>query len=264
MEIRRLILLAVLVIGLPVKVMAQGGPSTAEINEANNPLTPKITVNLQDYYVADYYGLPDSDSNTFLVRGVLPHKLLGWPQLLRVTAPIVTSPDVPLGSETGLGDINVIDVFLFKAGPVELGVGPQLTFPSATDDQLGTGKWQAGAAVLALAPQSWGLLGGLVTYQHSFAGDDDRATQSNLQAQPLIIYNLPQGFYLRTTGIWNFNLESGDYYIPVGLGAGKVWVLKGGTSLNLSVEPQYTVAHEGVAPKWQIFIGLTLQFPLGR
>jgi hypothetical protein len=35
----------------------------------------------------------------------------------------------------------------------------------------------------------------------------------------------------------------------------------GGTTLNLFVEPQYTVAHHGVAPQWQIFTGFNLQFP---
>ncbi|MGH8071417.1 MAG: hypothetical protein ACRERE_40555, partial [Candidatus Entotheonellia bacterium] len=39
---------------------------------------------------------------------MLPHKLFGWPQILRATVPIVTSPDEPLGSTTGLGDINSI------------------------------------------------------------------------------------------------------------------------------------------------------------
>ena len=161
------------------------------MNEANNPLTPKVTINLQYIYVTSYYGLPDSDSNTGLLRGVLPHRLFGWPQILRATVPIMTSPDEPLGSTTGLGDISIFDVFLFKAGPLELGFGPQLTIDSATDDRLGTGKWQAGVAGVAIAPLSWGLLDGLVTYQHSFAGEGDRPTQNSLQAQPFGIYNLP-------------------------------------------------------------------------
>jgi hypothetical protein len=134
----KVILLALLVICLPVTGAAQ---TSQEVNEANNPLTPKLTINLQDIYVTSYYGLPDSDSNTGLLRGVLPHRLFGWPQILRATVPIVTSPDAPLGSTTGLDDINVFDVCLFKAGGGELGFGPQLTVGSATDDRLGTGKW---------------------------------------------------------------------------------------------------------------------------
>jgi hypothetical protein len=30
------------------------------------------------------------------------------------------------------------------------------------------------------------------------------------------------------------------------------------------VEPQGTVAHEGVAPKLQVYMGLNMQFPLGH
>jgi hypothetical protein len=262
-RIKRTLLTVCMLLSLwPASGAAQGRPSAEDMNKSNNPLTPALGVNLQDQYVFSYYGLDDSDSNALLLRATLPHKLLGWPQILRLTVPIVTSSDEPLGAETGLGDINVFDVFLFKAGPVELGVGPQLTFPSATDDQLGTGKWQAGAAAVVIAPQSWGLVGALVTYQHSFAGEDDRPDQSTLQAQPFVIYNLPRGFYPRSTATWNFDLERETYYIPMGLGVGKVWKLSGGTTVNLFAEPQYTVAHDGVAPQWQIFTGLNFQFPL--
>jgi hypothetical protein len=261
MNVNHVVVLVLLVLGLPIV----GGAQTAqEVNEANNPLTPKLTINLHNFYTPSYYGLPDSDSNTGLLRGVLPHKLFGWPQILRASIPIVTSPDEPAGSTTGLGDINMFNLLLFKAGPLELGFGPQLTVDSATDDRLGTGKWQAGAAGIVIAPQPWGLLGGLVTYQHSFAGEGSRPTQNTLQSQPFVIYNLPQGFYLRSTATWNFDLQRGDYYIPLGFGVGKVWKLAGGTTLNVFVEPQWTAVRAGVAPEWQIFSGLNMQFPLGH
>jgi hypothetical protein len=50
----------------------------------------------------------------------------------------------------------------------------------------------------------------------------------------------------------------------LGLGAGKIWKTEIGTTLNLFVEPQGTVAHEGVSPKLQVFMGLNMQFPLTR
>ncbi len=248
---------------LPAASLAQ--PSAQEMNNSNNPLTPALGLNLQDQVVTSYHEVSDAHSNAGLLRGILPHKFFGVPQIVRATVPIVTSIDnSELSSTTGLGDINIFDVLLFKAGPVELGAGPQVTFPSATDDRLGTEKWQAGVAAVAIAPQSWGLLGGLVTWQHSFAGDDDRDTTNDLQAQPFLIYNLPAAFYLRSTATWDFDLESGDYYIPIGLGLGKIWKLEGGTTINLFAEPQYTVAHDGIAPRWQVFMGLNLQFPLKR
>jgi hypothetical protein len=96
MAIKTIILLVWIVLSLP---MIGGAQTSQEVNEANNPLTPKLTINLQDIYIPSYYGLPDSDANTGLLRGTLPHRLFGWPQILRATVPIVTSPDAPLGAE---------------------------------------------------------------------------------------------------------------------------------------------------------------------
>jgi hypothetical protein len=234
-------------------------------NEANNPLTPKITLNLQDYYIPSIKGLPERDSNQFLLRGVMPHKAFGAPQILRATVPIVTAPTLPNGDETGIGDISLFDLFLFKAGPgIEMGVGPVLVIPTAEDDALGQGKWQAGVSAVAIAPQKWGLLGALVIYQQSFAGDDDRSDVQQLSVQPFVIYNLPQGYYLRSTGTANFEFEQDNHYVPIGLGLGKVWLLDGGVTMNTFVEPQYTVWQEGTGtPKWQVFAGVNFQFPIG-
>ena len=110
-----------------------------------------------------------------------------------------------------------------------------------------------------------GLLGTLLTWQHSIAGDDNRPTQNNLSFQPLIIYNLRKAWYLRSTATWNFDLARGNFAIPIGFGAGKVWVLHSGVTVNLFAEPQVTIAHSGVGqPQFQIFGGLNLQFPIHR
>ena len=63
----------------------------------------------------------------------------------------------------------------------------------------------------------------------------------------------------------NFDLQRGTYSIPLGAGAGKVWVLADRTTINLFVEPQWTVAHDGIGqPKFQVYAGVNLQFPIGR
>ena len=59
-------------------------------------------------------------------------------------------------------------------------------------------------------------------------------------------------------------MQRGDFYIPLGVGVGKVWKTVEASTLNLFVEPQWTVAHEGIAPKVQVFMGLNMQFPLRR
>jgi hypothetical protein len=239
-------------------------PSADDVNKANNPLTPPITLNFQDQGAPQLYDL-DEGSNAFLMRGVLPHKLGGLPQIVRYTLPVETAPNGKGGSVTGLGDLNLFDLAIFplKSARMAVGFGPQFTFPTASETATGTGKWQAGLAGIAIAPRKWGLGGALLTWQHSFAGNSNRSAQDNLAAQPLVLYNLPDGYYLRSTATWTFDLEQNHYAVPIGAGAGKVWLLRNRTSINVFAEPQWTVAWNGVGqPKFQVFGGINLQFPI--
>jgi hypothetical protein len=144
--------LGVLALSLaPMTVIAQ---SADQVNDANNPLTPSITANLQDQWAPQLYDT-DGGTNAGLLRGVLPHLLRGLPQIVRATLPIVTPPDVS-GNKTRLGDLNLIDLALFKKSGLALGFGPQLTVPTATDSLLGTGKWQR-ASPPSLLPRNRGV-----------------------------------------------------------------------------------------------------------
>lgn len=236
-----------------------------DVNEANNPLTPKITLNFQDYYIPELKDLPGLYSNQFLLRGLVPSDMFGTPQLFRFTLPVATAPTFPDGYVTGLGDLTLMDIFLFPGKQVSFGAGPIVVLPTATDEALGAGKWQLGAAGVAVAPQSWGIIGGLATYQASVAGQSEREDVSLLTFEPIVNYNLPHGFYLRSSAIWNFDLERGDYYIPAGFGIGKVIQLNEKTTMNAFIEPQYTVfSHGSGNPVWQIFAGVNFQFSVGK
>ncbi|WP_244538114.1 hypothetical protein [Mesorhizobium sp. YR577] len=236
-----------------------------DVNAANNPLTPKITINLHDYYVPELTDLPNRYANQFLLRGLIPSDLFGAPQLVRFTLPVATAPEFPDGYVTGLGDLTLMDIFVFPGKEVSFGAGPLVVLPTATDDALGAGKWQAGVVGLAIAPQSWGLIGGLATYQTSFAGESDREDVSLATFQPIVNYNLSDGFYLRSSATWNFDLESGNYSIPVGFGVGKVIPVSDKVTMNAFIEPQYTVFSHGAGqPEWQIFAGVNFQFAIGK
>jgi hypothetical protein len=205
---------------VPASTPAQA--PAGDVNAANNPLTPKITVNLQDYLLPSLNRLGNRQGNQFLLRGLVPSDAFGVPQLIRFTLPVATTPTFPSGSDTGLGDLTLFDLVVIPKKSVVFGVGPLLVAPTATSRNTGAGKWQAGAAAVAVAPQSWGLLAGLATYQHSFAGDDSRPLAQVVTAQPIVTYNLPEGFYLRSTGIWTFDLGNYTTTVPIGFGAGKV------------------------------------------
>ena len=166
---------------------------------------------------------------------------------------------------SGLGDLNVFDAFLLpRHGTTQFGVGPLFVFPTATNDALGAGKWQAGAAVVVvLEPAPDLMVIGLVTYHHSFAnsGSTERPTTSVLVVQPNVFAQVGGGWYLRSTAVWNFDLAQGTWNVPLGVGAGKVFKA-GNAVFNIFLEPQFTVVHYGAGqPALQIFGGINIQFP---
>jgi hypothetical protein len=66
---------------------------------------------------------------------------------LRASLPINSFPVGAAGdTETGVGDLNLFAAYLFDTGnpAVSFGIGPQLTAPTATKDELGSEKWSAG------------------------------------------------------------------------------------------------------------------------
>ena len=163
--------------------------------------------------------------------------------------------------ESGLGDFNLFATYIAVQKPgLTMGIGPQFVAPTASEDVLGAGKWQAGAAFVLFAEPAPNLqLGSLVTWQASFAGDEDRDATSLLALQPFVILQIGGGWYFRSTAIAPFNLRTGDYSVPLGLGVGRV-VRSGHVVFNFFGEPQFTVLHEGAGqPAFQVFAGLNLQ-----
>ena len=115
-------------------------------------------------------------------------------------------------------------------------------------------------AAIAIDASPRGLLGALVQYQSSFAGDSDRQHVESATFQPFIIHNLPKGWYLRSTGTWTRDLKNNTHYIPVGLGVGKAWKA-GSNILNAFVEPQWTVERKGDdLPQFTLFAGINVTF----
>jgi len=242
---------------------AQEGSSSNDAAQANNPLANMIAFNLQNYYIGELTE-SDEDANQFWFRYAQPFSLFGTTWLMRASLPVNTFPTTPEGNtKTGLGDFNVFAAYLFDTGDpaVSFGLGPQLTAPTATKDELGSEKWSGGFAnVLFNAKSPKFQYGYLLTWQHSFAGEDDRDDVNVGAFQPFAFYQLGGGLYLRSAPIWVYNFENDDYSVPLGIGIGKV-ITRGKTVFNFFVEPQYSVADEGPGwAEWQIYFALNMQF----
>lgn len=218
------------------------------------------------------YGAPNGEASFLNIQPVIPVTVGDWNLVNRVIVPLIDNPgeitgtpDIPNPIQgdgaTGLGDINYSLYFSpVKSDFAIWGIGPSITFPSASDNQLGSDKWSAGPTAVVLFQPGWGTVGGLVRHLWSFAGDDDRSDVNQTLIEPFLNYNLSNGWYLISDIIItaNWQADSGQRWtIPLGGGAGKLWNI-GGQAINTRVEAYYNLKKPDSAPEWQW--GFTIQF----
>jgi hypothetical protein len=242
----------------PTAAAAQS-KATSDATQANNPLADFTALNIHNYYIPELTDSDGDSANTAWLRYAQPFGK--W--LFRGSLPVSRVPTIDGGSTSGMGDLNAFAAYLFDTGDParSFGLGPQLTLPTATDDALGTGKYQLGfAAVYFDASSTIFQWGGLVTWQTDIAGDSDRDDTSLLAVQPFYFFQLGKGLYLRGAPIWVFNLENDSYNVPVALGIGKVFK-SGKTVYNAFIEPQFSIMTKGPGqPEFQLFMGFNMQF----
>jgi hypothetical protein len=233
-----------------------GAPSN---EDANNPLAKIQAFNVHDYYVPSLTESGDQNANTLWLRYAQPIGKV----LIRASLPVSKVPTADGVGASGLGDFNVFGAYLFDVGnpKISFGAGPQLTAPTATADETGTGKWQAGLATIYFNAESPAVQwGGLVTWQADFAGPSSRPGTNVLAVQPFFFVQMGKGLYARSAAIMAFNLKDGSYNVPVGVGIGQVVPTRSAV-FNVFVEPQFTVLSHGPGqPNLQIFVGFNTQF----
>jgi hypothetical protein len=256
-------LILIMVIGLHHAYADDAEKAAQAAAQANNPLADLTAFNIQNYYIGRLTET-DDDANQFWLRFAKPFSISKSNWLFRASLPLNSFPTPPDGSTTtGLGDLDIFAAYLIDTGnpAISFGIGPELVFPTATDDAIGSEKWQAGFAnVMFNGTSKKFQYGYLLTWRHSFAGNDDRETVNVGAFQPFAFYQLGKGLYVRSAPIWVYNFENNNYSVPLGLGLGKVFK-KGKTVFNFFVEPQYSVADRGAGqPEWQIYFALNMQF----
>lgn len=242
---------------------AEENPAGSAEAQANNPLAKFTAFNIHNYYIGELTDL-DKDANQAWVRYAQPFSIGPTNWLLRASLPINTFPVPPtLDHKTGMGDVNVFAAYLIDVGnpSIAFGIGPQVTAPTATVDALGSERWSAGL-VNTLFSFSSKLFqyGYLLSWQGSFAGNDDRADVNLGAFQPFLFLQLGRGTYLRSSAVMAYNFEDDTYSVPIGLGIGQV-IPTEKVVFNVFIEPQVSVADKGAGwPKWQIFCACNMQF----
>jgi hypothetical protein len=233
--------------------------------KTQNPVADLISVPFQNNF---NFGAGTEDKMIYVlnVQPVIPLKLSeDWNLIARIITPIINQPSLFPGTDSafGLGDINPT-FFLSPAKPGKLiwGVGPTFTLPTATDSQLGSGKWSMGPAAVALTMQGPWVIGALANQQWSFAGWRDQAV-SQLLIQPFVNYNLPHAWYLVSAPIITANWEASSgnkWTVPLGGGVGKLFKLDK-LPINTQLQAFANVARPDSAADWQLRFQVQLLFP---
>lgn len=256
----------------PAYAMASSGDDLAA--KTQNPVGAMYSLPFK--FTFDYGA--DNGEATFLnIQPVIPVTVGNWNLISRLIAPIIDTPgqisglpEIPTPIQgdgaTGLGDINY-SLFVSPAEPDKViwGVGPSLMMDTASDDQIGSGKWSLGpTAVILMQPKPWtiGLLGRQLW---SFSGDSDRSDVNQLLLEPFVNFNLVNGWYLLTDLIITANWEgdsSNRWTVPIGGGFGKMFAI-GNQKMNTKVELYYNVEKPEGAPDWSLNWTLQFLFPRG-
>jgi hypothetical protein len=174
---------------------------------------------------------------------------------------------VPGPNVFGLGDLTNA-VFLTPPTQSERfvwGFGTGFTFPIATDDVLGSGKWSAGPAFrVAYRPGKWNL-GAMAVYLWSYAGDADRSDVEQLMIRALIRRQLGGGWYLTSNPIITANAKASPgqrWVLPLGGGVGKRFAV-GSSEIAVAVHAYVNVIKPDGAPDGLFRLDVLVPIPRG-
>jgi hypothetical protein len=231
---------------------------------SQNPVANLISLPLQNNF------LFQEDTGDLLynlnVQPVIPFNLNDdWNLITRTIVPFFALESAPSGFDSvGLGDINTTLFFSpVNSGGLIWGVGPVLSFPTATDDLFGTGKWSAGPAAVALTMQGRWVFGALANNVWSYAGDGDRGSVNAFLVQPFINYNLDAGWFLVSAPVITSNWKADSdqrWTVPLGGGVGRVFPI-GRQPINTSLQAFYNVERPTGGPEWSVRFNLQFLFP---
>jgi len=248
---------------------AQTQESAEIAKQAQNPIANLISVPFENDFNPQT-GISKDDSYVLEIKPVIPIRLSNnWTLITRTIIPVIQVPDLAPGvnGTSGLGDVQE-SLFLSptKAGPVIWGAGPVISFPTATQDILGTKKLSIGPTVVVLRIQGHWLFGSLAQNLWSVGGPSARPDVNQMLLQPFVNYNLPHKWYLTSSPVITANWErSSDerWVVPVGGGVGKI-VHFGKLPVNVYAQLFRNVERPDGTTHWSARFQMQFLFPKKR
>jgi len=208
-----------------------GHDTTALAKQTQNPVGDLISVPLQFNFNTGG-DLKDATLFNLNLQPVIPFKATSdWNVIARTIVPIDSVPGAGDASFSGVGDIQ-LQLYLTpsKPGAFIYGVGPVLSFPTATAPPLRSGTWAAGVGVVALTMQGPWVVGALLTQSWPVSDTGGEPKTDLLVFQPAINYNFGGGWAMSFSPAItaNWDASAGNQWtVPLGLGITKTTVFNG-------------------------------------
>jgi hypothetical protein len=270
---------------LAVSPTVQGQDDSELARQSQNPVAAIISVPFESNF---YYDVGPSGETAWVtnIKPVIPTALGEDINLInRIVAPAIylesqdaIAPAQDSGdnlgglevfpetdSEFGLGNLQY-QAFFSPANPGKViwGAGPVIELPTNTDPKLGSDTWSAGPSVVVLSmPGNWGV-GMLAQNIWDFASDSGEPDVNRATIQPILNYNLREGWYLSGTTVItaDWEAESGDEWtVPLGGGGGRL-VRFGELPVDFKLMAYWNVEKPEFGPDWSA--QFTIKFLLPR
>jgi hypothetical protein len=210
-----------------------------------NPIASLISVPFQNntfYGIGSYKGT----QNTMNFQPVVPIKLSEHLNLItRYIIPIITQYNLTgeNTSQSGLSDAT-ISAFLSPSktkNGLTWGAGAAFLVPTATNQDLGTGKFGVGPTIVVLKQGHGITLGALANQIWSVAGQADRAAVSQMFIQPFFTYNWKSGAGIGAVGSITQNWETKIFASSVAIPFSGITKF-GKQIIQLAVGPQIPIS----------------------
>ncbi|MBI5447267.1 MAG: transporter [Gammaproteobacteria bacterium] len=265
-------LLPLLLLLLPHLVWADTGGLDADkdaqlAKKSQNPISKTINLPFEYEHNLQYgpFHRPEYELRAKPITLFTLNK--NWDLYLRTIIPLMNVPSTTMPNvyNAGPGDIN--PNFYFSPTPVSdfhWGLGPGFMIPTATNPNLGAGKWSIGpAAVVVYSPRQW-VIGFLASNLWSVGGVKSRPSYNQLSFQYFINYNFKHGWYLATSSTnlanWGEN-SSNRWTVPLGGGIGRAFHI-GKQGFDCSFQTYYNIKRPHTGNEvWSLQLSFSLLFP---
>ncbi|MGO8836248.1 MAG: transporter [Limisphaerales bacterium] len=256
----------------PADASASGGGAADEkaaqeaelAKKLQNPVAALISVPIQNNW--DFgIGPANAMKYTANIQPVVPLSISKDMNLIvRTILPVIyaESPVNGGSSHSGLGDTTQ-SFFFSPKEPVDdwiLGAGPVGYYPTATESELGAGKWGAGPTVVALQQKNGFTYGFLYNHIWSFAGQDDRQNVNTCFLQPFAGYTTKTFTTFTVNTESTYDWQAHQWTVPLNFMVQQL-VKIGKQPIAFQFGYRYYAQRPANGPDWGLRFTITFLFP---